>query len=223
MNDWVAAAASNTRSRRAQVHRNEFSPVGAARKNGRMAEAPAAAHDASDIVFMRRVQADDCDAFSALYNRFSPRAYSVAYAISRDTTRAEDIVQEAFVSLWRGRARYDTARGSVAAWVMDIVKKRALDSLRHNGRHDHRRADSEHIDEQIAASNDVETTAVECDEAARLRSAVSRLPEAQRHVIALAYFGELSTTEIAAKLSLAHGTVKSRMRLGLNKLRADQF
>lgn len=179
----------------------------------------APAVELGDVELMVRVQADDPDAFGALYDRFGTRAYRVAYAISRDGTRAEDIVQEAFLSVWRSRAAYQPQRGTVTGWVMGTVRNRAIDSFRRNGPHDSRRAGEDHIDERLQAPGSLEETTGERDQAARLRGVLGQLPAAQREVIALAYFGELSTTEIASELSLPLGTIKGRMRLGLQKLR----
>ncbi len=179
--------------------------------------APAA--DLGDEELMLRVQADQPDAFGELFDRFGTRAYRVAYAIEHNGTRAEDIVQDAFLSIWRARASYQPERGSVIAWVIGIVRNRALDSLRRHGRHDNRRAGGEHMLERLQAPGSTEQATGERDEAAHLRGVLAQLPEAQREVIALAYFGELSTTEIASELVLPLGTVKGRMRLGLEKLR----
>lgn len=98
------------------------------------------------------------DAFGALYDRFGTRAYRVAYAISRDGTRAEDIVQEAFLSVWRSRAAYQPQRGPVTGWVMGTVRNRAIDSFRRNGPHDSRRAGEDHIDERLQAPGSLEET-----------------------------------------------------------------
>ncbi len=178
--------------------------------------------DLGDAELMLRVQADDRDAFVALFDRFGGRAYRVAYTIARNDTRAEDIVQEAFLSIWRNRARYVPQRGSVIAWVIGIVRNRALDSARRNGRHDTRRADDGQIHERLQAPGSLEQSAAEREEAAQLRGVLAQLPAAQREVIVLAYFGELSAPEIAGELSIPLGTVKGRMRLGLDKLRIDQ-
>lgn len=177
------------------------------------------AGEEDDAALMARVQADDPFAFAALYDRFGRRAYTVAYMVSRDRSRSEEIVQEAFLSVWRARAVYTPRRGTVAAWLMGTVRHRAIDALRRHHRHDHRRADGDGIDDSLEAPGDVEEEVVERDEAARLRSTLARLPDAQREVITLAYFGQLSTSEIADELSLPLGTVKGRMRLGLTKLR----
>ncbi len=176
-----------------------------------------------DSELMRRVQADDPDAFGALYDRFCPRAYRFAFGIVHDKLRAEDIVQEAFLSVWVSRSSYQPRHGAVVAWILGLVKNRAIDCARRYARHDKARgADGEHIDKFAQAPGDVEAATIERHQAAELRNLLTRLPEGQRDVITLAYFGELSATEIADTMSLPLGTVKGRMRLGLHKLRAAQ-
>jgi RNA polymerase sigma-70 factor, ECF subfamily len=177
-----------------------------------------AAAAAGDAELMLRVQADERDAFGELYDRFGARAYRYAYAVARDR-RAEDILQEAFLSVWRSRGSFRPEYGEVGPWIMGIVRQRAIDWLRHNGRHDSRRAGVEQVDGRHSAPGSVEETIAERDAAARLRGTLARLPAAQRDVITLAYFGEMTTTEIATALRLPLGTVKGRMRLGLEKLR----
>ena len=176
--------------------------------------------DEADKALMRRVQADDPDAFGALYDRFSARAYRVAAGIAHNRSHAEDMVQEAFVTLWRSRGRYHPEYGTVAGWVMMTVRHRAIDWLRVQTRHDARRDGTDHaVDERLPTAEVMEDKVAERDAAARLRTTLATLPAAQRDIIALAYFGELSATEIADRLSLPLGTVKGRMRLGLDKLR----
>lgn len=184
-----------------------------------MTRGVSSAAGAADAALMLRVQADDDDAFNALYDRFALRAYGVAFAIARDIPLAQDIVQEAFLSLWRSRARYRPEDGAVASWLLGIVRNRAIDGLRRQGRHDSRRAGEYDVEGRVAATDDVPGTIGDRDQAARLRTALHRLPAAQREVIALAYYGELTHTEIASRLGLPEGTVKGRMRLGLGKLR----
>ena len=176
--------------------------------------------DLGDAELMLRVQAEDLDAFSALFTRFVTRAYRVAHSFTRERTRAEDIVQDAFLSIWRSRAAYDPERGAVIGWVMGAVRNRAIDSARHTGRDDSRRADQQHLDE-CHASDTIEETSIERDQAGQLRDVLARLPAAQREVIGLAYFGELSNTEIASLLAIPPGTVKGRIRLGLQWVRSD--
>ena len=174
----------------------------------------------ADQALMRRVQADDPAAFGVLYDRFSGQAYRVAVGIARSRSHADDMVQEAFISLWRSRARYNPEQGTVAGWVMATVRNRAIDVLRRQSRHDTRRDGTDQTTgERLTAADAVEEKIAERDGAARLRTTLETLPSAQREVIALAYFGELSATEIADRLTLPVGTVKGRMRLGLSKLR----
>lgn len=185
-----------------------------------MTEQPALTADHEDAELMRRVQAGDPDAFGDLYDRFAVRALRVAYVRTRDRSRAEEVVQEAFLSVWRSRSHYRAASGSVGGWIMGIVQNRSIDSLRRTARDQGHRADDSVLD-TAPAPGGVPDTVVERDEAARLRVTLARLPAAQRDVIALAYFGELSTSEIASELKLPLGTVKGRIRLGLDKLRAE--
>lgn len=176
----------------------------------------------ADEALMRQVQADDPAAFGALYDRFAAPAFRVAVGIARSRSYADDAVQEAFLSLWRTRSRYSPELGTVSGWVMGIVRNRAIDLIRKQNRHDCSWDSTGHpAEEPLTAADAVEDEVAERDDAARLRAALAALPEAQREVIALAYFGELSMTEIADRLSLPVGTVKGRMRLGLDKLRHD--
>jgi RNA polymerase sigma-70 factor, ECF subfamily len=168
---------------------------------------------------MLLVQADDAEAFAALYDRLVGKALIVVRAMNVDRDRIEDVVQEAFLSVWRSRAIYRADRGKVRAWVLTIVGNRALDSLRLHGRHDRARSDDERAVEQARAPGDLEADALERDDASALRSLLAHLPPAQREVIALAYFGSLTHVEIARELALPLGTIKSRMRLGLEQLR----
>jgi RNA polymerase sigma-70 factor (ECF subfamily) len=134
---------------------------------------------------------------------------------------AEDVVQEAFLSLWRSGARYDRTRGSVRTWVLGIVHNRAIDSLRRNLRHDTRRAGDEGIEERFEAKDRTDLQAAHSEEAAEVRIALDALPEEQSKAIELAYFGGFSHSEIATMLEMPIGTVKGRIRLGLDKLRGQ--
>ena len=140
-----------------------------------------------------------------LYDRFSARAHRLAAGIAgEDRHGADAVVQEAFVALWRGRSHYEPELGSVAGWVMDAVRHAA---------------DAADADAADAGADAAEEEDAGGDGSAELRSALGRLPTAEREIIALAYFGELSSTEIAGRLSLPVGTVQGRMRLGLDELR----
>ncbi len=174
----------------------------------------------SDADLMRRVQDDDIAAFATLYDRLAPRALGVARGVlGAGGDREADAVQEAFLSMWRNRGTYRADRGEVHTWVFGIVRHRAIDGLRRHRRHDRRRADGNGLHETLAAPGDVHGDAVAGDAGRRLRELLAELPEAQREVIVLAYYGQLTHTEIAERLTLPVGTVKGRMRLGLTKLR----
>jgi RNA polymerase sigma-70 factor, ECF subfamily len=173
----------------------------------------------TDQELMLLVQADDTDAFAALHDRLVRRALFVAHALHVQDDRVEDVVQEAFLSVWRARSAYRAERGRVHAWVLAIVRNRAIDSMRQHGRHDRVRKSCDELLAAVPAPVDVEADGVERADAQAVRVALAGLPLAQREVIALAYFGRLTHVEIARELSLPLGTIKGRMRLGLNQLR----
>lgn len=160
------------------------------------------------------------DAFGVLYDRFSARAYSLAWSVCRERGRAEDAVQEAFISIWRNRSTYDAGAGSLRAWLFGVVRHRAIDVARRQKRHDLRRLDARHA-LSLAAADDIAGQTIAQSEARRMQQSLARLPAAQREVIALAFYGQMSHTEIAKHLGLPPGTVKGRMRTGLTQLRGD--
>jgi RNA polymerase sigma-70 factor, ECF subfamily len=167
-----------------------------------------------------RIQAGDDRALRELYDRRGAQAHRVALSVCRDREWAEEAVQEAFLSVWRARDTYRSDRGTVGAWVMTIVRYRAIDVMRRNERHSSRRADAESLHGR-PADDDVSADVIGAAEADRLRSLLAQLPDAQQEVIGLAYFGQLSHTEIARRLQLPPGTVKGRLRLGMQKLRHE--
>lgn len=171
-----------------------------------------------DERLLSRIQAGDDQALSELYDRRCFQAYRVAFAVCRDRGWAEEAVQEAFLSVWREPAGYRSERGVVGAWLMTIVRHRAIDVMRRNEKHSSRRAGSENLDGRPAA-DDVSADVIGAAEGDRLRGLLAQLPDAQQEVISLAYFGQLSHTEIALQLQLPPGTVKGRLRLGMQKLR----
>lgn len=173
----------------------------------------------TDHALMLLVQGNDQEAFGVLHDRLVRRALFVAHALHVRGDRVEDVVQEAFLSVWRARASYCQERGRVHAWVLAIVRSRAIDSMRRHGRHDRVYNGCDELIAAMPDSADVEAEGVERGDAGALRAALARLPLAQREVIALAYFGKLTHVEIARELSLPLGTIKGRMRLGLNQLR----
>jgi RNA polymerase sigma-70 factor (ECF subfamily) len=173
----------------------------------------------ADEEVMLLVQDGSPRAFELLYDRHSAAAFSLAYRMVGNRVMAEDISQEAFLAIWRSRLRYDQARGSVRTWVLGIVHNRAIDALRRSLVHDRRRETAEGIEERHEAPERTEVEAARREEARTVRSALDALPEEQRRTIELAYFGGFSHSQIAELLDMPIGTVKGRMRLGLDKLR----
>jgi RNA polymerase sigma-70 factor, ECF subfamily len=173
----------------------------------------------ADEEMMQLVQAGDPRAFELLYDRHGGAAFSLAYRMVGNRTSAEDVTQEAFLSIWRSRLRYDQARGSVRTWVLGIVHNRAIDALRRSVTHDGRRETMDGVEERFEARDRTDVEAARREEARSVRSAIAELPEDQRRTIELAYFGGFSHSQIAELLNEPIGTVKGRMRLGLEKLR----
>jgi RNA polymerase sigma-70 factor, ECF subfamily len=173
----------------------------------------------ADEELMLLVQGADPRAFEVLYDRHGGAAFSLAYRMVGNRTAAEDIVQEAFLSIWRSRVRFQRERGSVRTWALGIVHHRAIDALRRNVVHERRRASAEGIEERLEAKELTDVEAARREEAQTLRAALENLPDDQSRVIELAYFGGFTHTQIAEILEQPVGTIKGRMRLGLEKMR----
>ena len=172
----------------------------------------------ADEDVMQLVRRGDARAFEVVYERHSAAAFSLAYRMMGTRGGAEDVTQDAFLSMWRSGARYDRARGSVRTWVLGIVHHRAIDALRRATVHDRRRASDEGIEERFEARERTDAEAARLEEAGAVRSALQTLPAEQCQVIELAYFGGFTHTEIASMVDAPVGTVKGRMRLALRKM-----
>jgi RNA polymerase sigma-70 factor (ECF subfamily) len=176
----------------------------------------------ADEDLMPLVERKDPRAFEIVYDRHGGAAFSLAYRMVGNRSAAEDITQEAFLSLWRSGARYDRARGSVRTWLLGIVRNRAIDLLRREVM----QAPAISFDDEISAdkrpsspvATDVE--ALRREAAREVRGVLNELPGDQMRVIELAYFGGLTHSQIADMLGMPLGTVKGRMRLGMEKIRA---
>jgi RNA polymerase sigma-70 factor (ECF subfamily) len=175
----------------------------------------------ADEELMYVLQGGDPQAFEMLYDRHGGAAFSLAYRMVGTQAAAEDIVQEAFLSIWRSKVRYQRERGSVRTWVLGIVHHRTIDALRRDLVHERRRASAEAIEERQAAPELTDVEAVRREETREVRAALSSLPGEQSQVIELAYYGGFTHTQIAEMLDMPVGTVKGRMRLGLEKMRRE--
>jgi RNA polymerase sigma-70 factor (ECF subfamily) len=166
-----------------------------------------------------RIAAGDREAFSRLYDLLAPTAFGLIRRVLRDPEAAADVLQEVFWQVWREAPRYDPRRGSPEAWVVMRAKTRAIDRLRSMRRRD--RTFVAPVDESVAQGGDgpVPDPAVVAEDRGLVRTALAQLPEPQRRVIELAFFEGLTQSEIATRLGEPLGTVKTRARLGLERLR----
>jgi RNA polymerase sigma-70 factor (ECF subfamily) len=175
----------------------------------------------TDEALAARVAAGDLAAFAALYDRYERSVYVLAVHLL-DATEAEDVVQEAFLRLWRNADQFDERRGRFAPWFLAIARHEVLGRLRRRTR-EHQLTLADDLDRIFAAipdpTNDVEDQVWRRERGDQVLRALNELPLEQRRVLVLAYFGELSQTTIAASLGWPLGTVKKRVRLGLRKLR----
>lgn len=170
---------------------------------------------------MQLVAGGDARAFEIVYERHATAVFSLAYRICGVHAAAEEIAQEAFLAIWRSGARYDRSRGSVRTWLLGVVHNRAIDMLRRSTVHDRRRTADEQAAERLESPDRTDVEAARRDEARSTRMLIDALPQEQRRVIELAYFGGFTHEQIASMLELPLGTVKGRMRLALEKMRAS--
>jgi RNA polymerase sigma-70 factor, ECF subfamily len=173
----------------------------------------------ADEDLMALVRDGEARAFEVIFDRHSSAAFSLAYRMCGRRAMAEDVVQEAFMSLWRSGARYDRRRGSVRNWVLGVVHNRAIDAFRRGLVRESRNVSDEGIADRLPASEQTDVEVARREEARDVRLALDELPPEQRQVIELAYFGGFTHGQIAEMLDLPAGTVKGRMRLGLTKMR----
>ncbi len=165
------------------------------------------------------VELDDL-AFQALYRRHAAAAFALARFIVRGDAGPEDVVQDAFLSVWRGGGRYDPSRGSVRTWLLTVVRHRSLDALRRDGSWRQSSLDVHDATAALTAPGLLpDAQAVRAEDGHSVRMALPSLPDEQRVVVELAYYRGLSHNEIAQQLKVPLGTVKGRMRLALVKLR----
>lgn len=177
--------------------------------------------EARDRELVQRIGRGDEDAFRGLFGRYAPSAMALARRVARQPFLAEEIVQEAFLAVWRNPSGYDQQRGSVRAWLMGMVHHRAVDAVRRE-ESQRRRVEESMVSDPVVSPDPADDVAGEIDlpeERKAVRAALEALPAEQREVIELMYFGGLSQSKISERLGLPLGTVKSRTLLGMRRLR----
>jgi RNA polymerase sigma-70 factor (ECF subfamily) len=175
---------------------------------------PAVGQLTDEALLERLVDADE-DALAELYNRFGRVAYGLALRILRDPALAQDAVQDAFLAAWRTAAAFDAERGKASTWLLTLVHRRAVDLVR---REERRR--TEPLEAAPVPSGDsTDETAETLEQRRRVQAALAELPEHERQALELAYYGGLTQSELAERLGIPLGTVKSRMFSALTRLR----
>lgn len=173
--------------------------------------------DTDDTELLHATACGDERAFAALYDRYSPILFGLLLRILHDRPEAEDVLQEVFLQIWQRASSFDAERGRPFTWLVTLARSRAIDRLRATGSRE-RTAQAAAV-EAVEPVGDAERDALRSEQSEVVRGALAAIPEEQRRALLLAYFEGLSQTEIAARLDQPLGTVKTRMRSGMMKLR----
>lgn len=170
---------------------------------------------AADVALVQRIMDGDETALASLYDRYSPLVYSVALRVLRDRQAAEEVLQDIFYQLWRTADRFDPARGSLPGWLLVAARNRAISRLRKRSP-----TAGEDLDEmRVELPFDLESATAQKQLLSRVRGELERLPAEQRAAFELAYFEGLTHSEIAARTGQPLGTIKSRLRAGVESLK----
>lgn len=170
-----------------------------------------------DHEMLRRIAAGESAALGELYDQYGSLSYGLALRIVGNAGDAEEIVQDVFLHVWRQSARYDTARATVAGWILMLTRSRAIDKLR--ARQARPPLGASDLDWSVGASDNQEVAALNKEAATRVQAGLEALPPPMRHAIELAFYDGLTHSEIAERLQEPLGTVKSRLRAALTRLR----
>ncbi len=172
-----------------------------------------------DSALVERIMAGEEGALSALYDRYAGMLFAMLVRILKDTSAAEEVLQDLFLQLWRGASRFDAGRGSLPAWLLVIGRNRALSRLRRPERREILEDPEEFSLESVPSAGDLEDDAARTQLMQRLRGAMATLPPEQKEALELAYFEGMTQTEIAARTGSPLGTVKSRVRAAMQSLK----
>ena len=173
-----------------------------------------------DLELLAKISEQDRQALAALYDRYGRRVFALAVRMLNDPVGSEEVTQDVFMSVWRRGASYTSKKGKFSTWLFSIAHNRTIDELRKR-RRDRSRENADIDDHLNIQSNDISPAdaAVAQSEYAKIRAAMEKLPVEQKSVLELSYFNGLTQTEISTKTGQPLGTVKTRMRLALKKLR----
>ena len=174
----------------------------------------------TDLELLEQIGSRDRDALATLYDRYGRRVFALAVRILSDSVSSEEVTQDIFMSVWRRGATYTSKKGKFTTWLFSIAHNRTIDELRKRRRDRSRINDDidDHLNLESGDISPAEATVAQ-SEYAKVRAAMENLPEEQKNVVELSYFKGLTQTEIATKTGQPLGTVKTRMRLALKKLR----
>jgi RNA polymerase sigma-70 factor (ECF subfamily) len=186
-------------------------------RTGEGSVATAAPTDDAEVQLIRALAKGDSQALSRLYDQYSPILLAVAHRILGSGKEAEDLLHDVFLEVWRHAADYDRSRGSVRAWLLMRMRSRALDRKRAQGRSRVVLMDNGQLPDGEAQVEDPSLA----PDRATVRRAVAELPADQRVVLELGYFEGLTSAEIAERVDIPIGTVKSRVARGLSTLRTE--
>ena len=215
-----SASASALRRAGSSVLSASVAPPATARGAYRSAHRPLGGAQPSDATLLAQARAGNAAAFATVYDRHAAAAYGLARRMLHGPNAAQDVVQEAFISLWRTDS-YCAEKGSLRNFVLGIVRNRAIDALRKERRHSAQQRGDDTILCRLLAAERTDLEVEQRDTQRHLRAALTRLPDAQHRALDLAFFEGLTYAEIALRLNEPVGTIKSRIRLGLGKLRAE--
>ena len=175
--------------------------------------------DVTDEQLLEYLTRTDTAALDELYSRYGRAAFALAYRVLNDPEGAEDAVQEAFLTVWRRAGSYRPERGTVRAWLLTVVRNRAIDQIRAQASRPRGTAALEELERLAASDGDPAEAALRGADAAAIQGALAKLPEEQREAVQLAFFHGLTYVEVSARTGAPLGTVKSRMRLALERMR----
>jgi RNA polymerase sigma-70 factor (ECF subfamily) len=180
-----------------------------------------ASSEPDDGILLQRIAGGDDDALLALHKRYANLVYSMAWRVLRDVGLAEEVTQDVFMKLWQRSQRYDAGRGRFSAWLLSVTRFAAIDRLRREGRRPLLLEPPERDpDDLVWLEQLLPTDHASWERGQHLRLLLEHLPAEQRQVVQLAFFGGLTHSELAEHLGLPLGTVKGRLRLGLEHLRS---